>query len=132
MHARGHNQLVLCFPPAFAAPTCTCADAQPGTRLVWNDTSYYYQPCKAYGTAAPLPKCEMFYFTGKRAATSSGCNEEPTCYIEVQRGASKVYVAERLCSAQGQSNIGRPSNANCPQPGEWVHFCMVGAMAEYD
>lgn len=98
---------------------------------MWADTSYYSQPCKAWGVAAPLPKCEMFYFTGKRAATSSGCNEEPMCYIEVQRGASKVYIAERLCSATGQSNIGMPSNENCPRPGERVRSAAGSVLAQH-
>ena len=125
----GHEfTLALSATHHSAAPPCTCANGVPGTRLVWAAASYYNQPCKASGIAAPLPKCELFYWTGKRFKTPSSCaGEEPTCYIEVQRGASKAYVIDRACST-ATSNIGRPGNPACPGTGRLALRCRANSV----
>lgn len=111
---------LLVTPILCAATSCSCTGGQSGTRLVWADASYYNQPCQTSGIAALLPKCELFYFTGKRFTTPSSCGgEEPTCYIEVQRGAGKAYVIDHACST-ATSNLGRPGNPACPAPGGLV------------
>ena len=112
------------MPPRLlpSAGNCgNCSDSQAGTRLVLTASYYYKQPCKTSGVAAKLPKCELFFFTGKRNA-SSCAGETRTCYIAVKRGASIVYVIDRTCSSKA-SNIARPGNPACPLPGVCVQVC---------
>ncbi|PRW20671.1 deleted in malignant brain tumors 1 -like [Chlorella sorokiniana] len=104
-----YNMQLLCKSACGA-----CTNSVAGTRLVFTPDGkpYYESPCATSASPGRLAQCELFYYTGRKAASDCG---EGVCYVEIDRGGRRLWVPDAGCGVVA-SSIGYPGNVNCPMP----------------